>query len=490
MAGSVTDVDEKGTSAWWTYRGGKHILRGMSKEQLYRFGRRFLPCLDLAFFVVFLGCCLKYAAFFEVPPVQNTQLFFLIPMLFLAAMALGMGFLFLATAPFSRFRSLLDKPPQKITFQVTSALVFLASAALFVSWFFAFQRYHALFDASPTFGLRAITTNLHALVPLESRLLFTVIPTLLLFPFSSKKGGMQKALFALLVVIAILTQTKLGFLFTAAFGTLYLFSARSFLRDNRFRVACAAGLFLLGGFGDLAIDMRISSTSKVTQSALLPSLPAPPVAVAPLPGTLAHRCSGYSPKDLEKIPGAILGTTFANDGVIEAGLFAPVAQAVHNIAFRSYAMPAKVVRLFLCLREEGWRPGFRGHQLFRVVGGYIPYYRMAYREFRFDLGSSVSSAVTNAPVDAYFNAGFAGVLIAGFIAGVIWKALFLMGNAAHYFHVSLFVKAYFVLILCQGSILSAVVTVVPIALLLCFDATVRTLSKGWGQGRSLVPSPI
>ena len=142
---------------------------------------------------------------------------------------------------------------------------------------------------------------------------------------------------------------------------------------------------------------------------------------------------------------------------------------ISTLSQRTFGLSAEMVRLFVCLRETGWQPWFRGHQLARLLGIYQPYYRLAYAEFRPGLGTSVNSAVTNAAVDGYFNAGYPGVVLAGILGGLTVGYLMLLTAVPGYQPIAYYYRFYAIVVLCQLSILTVIVTLFPLWGMFAFD---------------------
>lgn len=424
--------------------------------------RRAAGAVDLYVLLAYLGIGFLVASLLDEPDLTEPSTIGRIFLLFLVGLVASI----FATSRLLR-RPVAEAPPvpgatRRIVFAVFCGLAVLGLALLAVSWGIGFARFAALPHESLSFGLRAVSTSLHPLVPLESRLLFTLLPLVLLYP--AEKGGRERlwraALFAAMVGIVVVTQTKFGFVFVLLFGAYLLFGPCSFLSGWTSRIAVLAVLGAIGFGGIGFIQSSIDGVSVIMESSALPPLAvvSPPTA----PDTDGV-CEGGVQRELPGNAERSLG-----------------ARAAENLARRTFWLPAQVLRLFVCLREEGWRPAFRGHQAFRWLGGYIPYYRLAYGEFRPGHGSSVSSAVTNAAADGYFNAGYAGTLLAGIVIGGLWAWLRLVSARPGYGPLVWYYRAHLVWVTVQLSVLSVIVSIAPLLALLVVERAV-------GFRRQLVP---
>lgn len=411
--------------------------------------------LDIILLFAYLAVSFRLAYLVEVPSVQNISLLYKIPLVFF-----GSSLLALFSAEFfskiffknSTFNSDTIKP-SNLTYKIIAIVVSSAIFATFISWIVAFSKYSDLLRISPINGMRAITTSLHLLVPLESRILFVLIPIVLLYP-APKKNKLISAIFSfLLLFFAFATQTKLGYLFASLFLFYVIGISNTFFSKNKIKAGILSGLFLLAftfiglrlikNDAPNAVNLVTNKTIKLATS--MPFSPS-------INGRYECSASNRFVYKAETTP-----TDLSGKAIFE------------GLLNRAIGTSAQMIRLFVCLREVGWKPNFRGHQLFKLINGYVPYYRYAYEIFRPGMGNAISSAVTNVAADAYFNLGFFGVILSGVTVGLIWFLFKLIVRQPEYFAILIFIKLYLAEILSQLSILSALVTVAPLVCILAFD---------------------
>lgn len=527
---------------------------------------------DLALFFAYLSVCSWMAFSMAEPPVREASVFVNVVLAFAGSMFGAIFVLFRFKSLTNELRALSTIKFHPWTYRASNIVALVLLMALAVSWLFALMHYYPLLDDSFSFGMRAITTSLHALVPLDSRLPLTVLPFVLLFPFAEKSRTMSMIFFWSLIGIAFITQMKMVLLFIVIFGMYYLTSRHAFSKRTPLKLAGWAAL--LGAIcyvGMISVGIGAASAAKVTQNPLIPSLlPTTPnsstdsgkdgqkrsdateavatgaaaaaAAAVSLPGgvalpTSAPRgveqaplaevqmeaypqtpCAGDA-KDLRRRPvrqdtSVAKNSQSANGseagGSIDPGVIdgqtdsvTPGGEAhkpsasesiamgnnvLASLSYRTFGLSVKVMRLFVCLHDHGWEPWFQGHQMFRFLPGFVPYYRLAYSEFRPQLGSSVSSAVTNAPIDAYFNGGMPAVVMAGTLAGLLWSCLLIFCEAPQFRHLAIYLRFYFLVLLAQASILSVLVTFVPLIATFLFDFTIKRISAKQQFARGVAPA--
>ncbi|MDD4975457.1 MAG: hypothetical protein PHY93_13945 [Bacteriovorax sp.] len=425
-------------------RIGKIQRKALIRSIAWHFDLLFL---NMYFFIVF-----GIAYFQKIPALVDNSILIYIPGIFLSIIIFGkMLFLrknFLSLTAFSNLE------PHKITYQILLGITGLATIATLISWCFAFKSHSDLLNISPIYGMRAITTSLHFLVPLESRIIFILIPPCLMYPYPEKKKIHIILLSLTLVLFAFSTQTKLGYLFVPSFLFYYFIINRELPWKLSLLSKTMISLFLLsflvGGFELIALDftrgMHLTNDKSIKLTA----------AGSPELGNIFLKDHDLCKGEEHTYP---LYFETSNNLLI-------ISQRVFQ---RAFSLSAEMVRLFPCLRESGWRPSFRGHQLFRLIGAYIPYYRYAYEAFRPKSGTQISSAVTNVAVDGYFNMGYLGVITSALITLFILLSFDLVHQSASFTPLLIYFKIYFIIVISQLSVLSGLVTILPLFMLFILD---------------------
>lgn len=375
------------------------------------------------------------ATFFDKPSVEATALLLFVPTVF--------GFFFVGTAA-AATRSLPVRAeavvPQRVLslgwLAVLGALVLVGSIGVT-----AFQHAELLAQA-PSFGLRAVATSLHPLLPLESRWIYSILPLFLLHPAVQQSRRLKAILWGALAFLVVLVQTKFAFLFFAGIATLATIGDRHTLSTKRL----LARAMLVGAFVGLGLLVQLvdaPQSAEVVQD--------PTVALAPHPDApeLGSACREAPKAPYPTAPPGANALTWT------------IAHAPERLALRAFATPAAMYRLFLCLRERGWRPAYRGQQLARLVGAYVPFYRYAGREYREGFGSAVTSAVVAAPIDAYFNGGWLSVVAGALLAGLAYGFFARLARDERWKLWAIYGEVQLLVLLWQASVPTALVGVIP-----------------------------
>lgn len=407
---------------------------------------------DLIFLLGYVAFSFLFATLLTAPVLQSKDKLIIIPLIFICIIVAGRIWT-QKGVPRSIVTSLEGMSPQQVTYHALWYLTLFCILATLVSWMFAFHKNIDLVITSPINAMRAITTHLHSLVPLESRTIYILIPPTLLYPFQHKTKFQVSFLILSLLIFTFFVQTKFGYLFTTLF-LIYLFTFHKDLpfRMSRFRKAVAMAVlfgFCWGGLELIHSDIR-NYHPMVKQGGL-----------------------ELTPKNVPRINEPTKSDTYVCQQArkrtpyeIHGGKHLDI---VLELGRRTFVVSAEMTRLFLCLRENGWRPNFRGHQLFRLAGIYVPYYRNAFNAFARGHGTQINSAGSNVAADAYFNMGYFGVILAAcLVAGVfIFFDLFALNRV--YLPLIIYFKIYFIMVISQMSVLSGLVTVFPLFLLVALD---------------------
>lgn len=335
-----------------------------------------------------------------------------------------------------------------------SVLALLLFVAVLISWYLAFREYEYLLEDNFKFGLRAVTTSLHAMVPAEFRLFQTVIPFLLLLP--STNGSLfhwlKIALWSALFVLAFGISSKLAALYPFAFLILYTFCNYGLAGFKRKTIYIGFALSLALIFGHLwSLHSVENPILKMRNHDSLPTIASTSqldVAEVNLKPQTNCRFSGEYP-------------TLAFEST-------PVL-----IYYRTFGLSAATMRLFICLHENGWRGLYRGHQAARLLGVYVPFYRLAYNEFRPGQGSMLNSAVTNLVTDGYFNGGWAFSFLSAFIVATLVLLSEQYFRASPLWGASILCRLNSLIVALSGSLPAVLISIFPIFLLVAFTEVYR-----------------
>ena len=429
----------------------------MQKNRLLSY---LLHRIDMILFLIFIPILYITATQLTSPAIASSGLLWKIPTIFVGSIVFTDLFLKWISSHKKHFPQSVEPlfsalKPQKITFVLIMIFSMGLTIALFASWATSLKTYIHLFPLGTSSALRAITTGLHKLVPLESRLFYTVMPALLLYPFYTKAARNWKALtWILMIFIGFITTTKLSILYGVAFTAIYLWTKESFLIAKSIwpKILLPIGLIILAiGFFQI-IKQSGNGPEAMLKKSYLPALSQPPTTESTV--SKSTSCEGKGDYDIWMQKG----------------------QAAF-LVYRTFGISAEVIRLFICLRESGWQPNYQGHQSARLIGQYQPYYRWAYGELRPGRGSTIGSAVTNVSTDSYFNLGLVGVIISGVLIGGIYHFLLWITQHSMYTRFSYLIRINFFLILASGSMLSAIVSVAPIFVTLCCDYLIGKIRK-------------
>lgn len=304
-----------------------------------------------------------------------------------------------------------------------------------------------LFDSTFSYSLRLITTALHPLYPLESRLFHTFMPFALLSPYGRKK--LKLILWLLYIILVFLLQVKIAplYLFCLIFIATFRRPFKSFYNKLGFFLCSASlclGLFFFtfqnsnSGFKSLYEDKKLQETMN-NQVPLV---------------TIDNHKFYENCKRIDNMDPAILST-------IEGDL----PKVVGATIYRTLVLPSVVSRLFICAWENDFKGHFRGHQLARITGHYLPIYNVLYRTYFPEHGNfTLANAVGNFVYDSYFQIGYLGVFFATLILLCILFLIESMPNSENFWSLKNLMKLNFLYSTFTASILSAVIFFVPLFL--------------------------
>ena len=341
--------------------------------------------------------------------------------------------------------------PTNRVFLILSGLTWAITVAVSISVGITMSRHADLISGSLGFGLRAITTSIHPLAPLELKLVYLFYPLVLFYPAGRNRLSIAVKFGTYLFYLFWLglTQLKFGFIFGLAASALYWSSSNSPVSGRKSRWA-AAGLF--GALLILALYhvQTLPPTDYETVKAA-PSLSKLDFSDPAWKHDPNSPCHGMMDSKPLPIPGSTWDRLKYTYIVLED---------------RAFSLPGQMSRLFICLRDQGWRPRFRGSSFFRFLGNHHPYYRWAYEEFRPGLGTSINSAVVILPVDSYFNAGWWGVVCSGVLLAILWSILFAATSFPGYEIIAWYFRVYFFSVISGSGMVQGFFTLVPLFMLI------------------------
>lgn len=296
-----------------------------------------------------------------------------------------------------------------------------------------------MFKFGFSYPLRLISTAYQPLAPLESRLLHTVVPFSVLVNFGSKK---TKAFnFYSLFLLVFLLQIKIG------------------------------PIILM-----IIIFLRFLSHKK------LPSLIIQTLVSCII---LAHTSLTYS-KDYIKMaeeyfPNTKKSIAFKSKVVI-SGCDQSTDSSLINFEnkfaeegikyypfYRTFILPAIISRLFVCSYDHGFIGKFRGHQLAKIFGMYLPTYNQLYRHyFLEDSNNPNANAVGNSIYDSFFQAGWPGVIVCCLIIIIIAVIIQMLELNNDIKFLCYFLKFQFIYGIASASIISVLIFFAPLILMIIF----------------------
>ncbi|MDD4975456.1 MAG: hypothetical protein PHY93_13940 [Bacteriovorax sp.] len=326
---------------------------------------------------------------------------------------------------------------------IVQLIALISGSLILFSIFGSMYTYQDILYAQGGFGLRAISTSLHKLVPLETRWIYLIGPWIFLLQPKDKKVKAIKWVNALIwIILILLTQTKLNYLFVIFFFASFYTSELI----KKFSLYKVLGLILITFFSYLALNFVMIKSGSGEQVVLSN----PKIINLNIENNWNHtpptnKCNSYSP---------IASTAVFS----ERKLSFSFQDFLSNIYGRIFGVAQRATGAYYCLRDYGhWRPNFRGHQLARLLEIYKPVNRWVMQNMDPVHGATaVTSAVANFIADAYLNSGYLGIFLASGLSIFGWIFLKLLSeiNSSQAFYF-LYLRYLFCLILMSQSFISA-----------------------------------
>lgn len=330
---------------------------------------------------------------------------------------------------------------------------FISGIIILISIGFSLIKNWNLIQETGLFSLRAISTSLHRLVPFESRWIYLVGPLVLFTESLDVRVRYLRILnLGLWIVLLFITQMKFNFIFFAILVGVW--GGKELLLKFKLRTLGLMFFAMLMSLIGLYMNMATNESS--------------------VREFMAHKeIVAIEKNDWEKTQHPELCISYKIDDSKSSQQIAPspvnselsLASLWQQLIYRLVGTAGHVTRAFYCLREEAdWSPQFKGHQLFRFIGGYKPVYRWIMEAVNGSHGATaVTSAVANFMADSYLNAGWTALIISSILASLGW--LFLFGMSKNLYFV--YLRFLFIMTLAtQGIITSLIIPIFGALLLL------------------------
>lgn len=338
----------------------------------------------------------------------------------------------------------------KSFFDIYNSIVLLMMIVCLTSISYAIFSHTELLQESFSYSLRMISTTLHPLYPLESRLFHTLVPFALLASFGNKK--VKFTLWSLYKVLAFLLQIKVAAIYL--FFLLVIVSFQMTWKKNYLRytflgfsfVLCTliySFIYLESAKGFEAVSSNTSFQKEMVAHTPLVSINNP---------SFYKNCKDSDnpviPQYLQRIE-----QTWP--------------RGASAFFYRALTLPSIVSRLYVCAWDNGFHGYFKGHQIARLTGNYLPVYNILYRTYFPAHGNfSLANAVGNFAYDSYFQLGYLGVLLSTFVLVIILLLIEVIPSTQKFQGIKNLMKLNFLYGTLTASVLSAILFFVP--LFACF----------------------
>ncbi len=335
--------------------------------------------------IFYLSIITLLASWFTSPDFRDSNVFIvgIIPTVFLI--------LFLFRSKSLKAKMNFEDPKLEKFFRYYDIAIIALTSLCFISIAYAISKNLGLFTDSFSYSLRLISTALHPLYPLESRLFHTLIPFSLVAPFGSK--SIKKTLWVMYILLIFCLQTKIAPIYLFLIISLKLFFYEEIPLKKKMTIGSISliGCLILFGFTykfsarDFDRLMKNDQLKQAMSTQISESKPFtdfPKQCVQKEDPTLSVASSYYS------------FNKFSSD-----------------FFYRLILLPAIVSRIYVCAWDNGFKGYFQGHQIARIFKAYVPVYNIIYTSyFPNHAGFSHGHAVGNFVFDSYFQLGFVGTL--------------------------------------------------------------------------------
>lgn len=323
---------------------------------------------------------------------------------------------------------------------VMIALTIICFGSFLISYYENIQ----LFDNAFSYSLRLITTALHPLLPLESRLFHTLIPFSLIVPYGNPQ--FKKVLWLLYAILVCLLQIKIApiFLFVLIFFKLCSLNKVNIYKKvaiGFLSMAFSCGLFIFISQSSARDFENLMKNTHLMKN--MGSLPSQEIISHTM---FKDRCSPKPDTVLNSLP-------FIN----------------HYLTYRIFYLPSIVSRLFVCARENQFEGNFRGHQLARVIGAYRPVYNILYTTyFPEQAGFTYANAVGNYVFDSFFQIGWSGIFLSLVVIFCILHMINLIDNYGDFKPLGHLMKFTLIYGTLTSSLISVLLFFIPLSILILF----------------------
>jgi tetrahydromethanopterin S-methyltransferase subunit G len=361
--------------------------------------KKILSQYHIIILFTYIACIIGMSLILKTPNIENELIILIIGLVPLCA--LGMIFYRNLKKSKSESESKAKVEVEESTldqfFLLYDVFVLLLMIICFGSISYAINQNLSLFDHTFSYSLRLISTALHPVYPLESRLFHTLAPFSLVSPYGNRK--VKKGLWITYFLLVFLLQIKIAplYLFFLVLIALYQFKMPKKLKLLLLGISavicgCLYGFtFYESSKGFEKLYQKESLQTKMTEMVPLVEIDNP---------EFYQNC-----KRIDNIDPKILS-------VIESEYPKIIGAATYRIV----VLPSIVSRLFVCARENNFNGNFQGHQIARIFGNYLPVYNILYRMYFPEHGTfTFANAVGNFIYDSYFQLGFLGVILSALI---------------------------------------------------------------------------
>lgn len=337
--------------------------------------------------VAYLLTITMLAYYFQSPALPNDWIILWIGILPILAMS------FFMLMPISRQKIKLNHSHLHQFFKYYDGLMILLTLVCFSSFALALMKNLNLFDNAFSYSLRLITTALHPLYPLESRMFHTLIPFSLIVPFGNK--NYKYILWILFIILTFLLQIKIGPIFLFLIIVLSLSQNQNLILKKKILIGIAAWICCLGMFFFTYKSSSRDFEQLYKNEHLKTVLPTVQPKLDSVSTKFQNNCVQHEDPKLSEVSQYYQFSKFANDFI-----------------YRTIVLPSIVSRVFVCAWDNDYKGYFKGHQLSRLIGVYEPIYNIIYTTyFPNQSGFAYAQAVGNYIFDSYLQLGFFGVLI-------------------------------------------------------------------------------
>lgn len=331
---------------------------------------------------------------------------------------------------------------------VSENFILILSTVCLISIGWTCYKESFLLKDSFSYPLRMISTVFHPLVPLESRLFHTLIPFVLFLPEVNRaKRFVTWVLFSLIV---FLLQVKIAPFYLLTIVTIKILHGLTASKIKKTVWITASALVTLSMFVFTYSSSKRGFESLNNSEGVIEKLNKKTPIVEVHAPNFYETCK-FSPELFPTWLSKVAST---------------VPNSIYQLIYRTLILPSLVNRLFVCSYQNDFLGYFRGHQVARVFGQYLPVYNILYRQFFPEHGKfTAANAVGIFVYDSIFQIGlfglFLSILVVFTLIGIIETVSYNISN-----ELGAFLKLTFLYSTLTSSILSILIFFIPTLTLL------------------------